>query len=205
MDKAELAIQGAAAAQITADEVRRLILVASSAHQVQAGLGLADQDFDTWRKGILWEAVHKASFRTLGQRDYGRALDAFIKLGGSIVRTAAGSRPSGKWGATNAKIAARETSPEGDRRRAEFKLREACRETADAYGSEDQARAFARALMLKIHKTTVERATAKQIWAVFFTLRNRAAAKLRKSAPPSSALSSYSAVSPTSPTPALTN
>lgn len=180
MDKAELAINGAAASQVTAAEVRRLILVASSAHKVQTSLGLADQDFDTWRKGILWEAVHKASFRTLGQRDYGLAIAAFLKLGGTEVRTASGSRPSGKWGAANARIAARETSAEGDRRRAEYKLRETCRDCAEAFGGEEQARAFARTLMAKIHKTTVADANARQIWAVLFTVRSRAAAKLKK-------------------------
>lgn len=181
MDKAELAIRGAANAQIDKAQVRRLILAASSAFRVQAELGLADGDFDTWRRGVLWDLCGKASFRALGQREFGRALAEFMRLGGSGV-SRGGAETRGGWNGKNAEIARNETSAEGDRRRAAYKLGEACREFAEAFGGEGQARAYASGLMTGIHRQTVETASAKQLWAVYFTLRSRGAAKLKKAA-----------------------
>lgn len=174
MDKADLAVKGAAQAVIGAEQVRRLILAAQPAWRMQRSMGLTGDGFDVWRKGVLWDLCGKASFRILGQAEFGRALARFLELGGK--------EPAmfGKWSRTNEAIARRETGPEGDRRRAEYKLRGACSEFAEAFGGEEQARAYARAIMAKVHKTTVERATAKQIMGVFFTIRNRGAAKLRK-------------------------
>jgi len=178
-DRAEAAVRGAAGAPVTAAEVRRLVLAASSAWRTQRDLGLTEDGFDVWRKGALWDAVGKASFRALGQREFGLALEAFLKLGGKAVRTAAGSRPAGKWGRTNEAIAAREAGPEGDRRRAEWKLREECREAGGAFGGEGGALAYAEGLLARIHRTTLAAATARQVWQALFTLRARAAKKRR--------------------------
>ncbi|HPS07308.1 MAG TPA: hypothetical protein PLG22_07235 [Kiritimatiellia bacterium] len=186
MDKAELAIRGAANAQIDKTQVRRLILAAASAFRVQAELGLADGDFDTWRRGVLWDLCGKASFRALGQREFGRALAEFMRLGGSAgSRGGAGARRG--WNGKNAAIASNETGPEGDRRRAEWKLREACREFAEAFGGEARAEIYADNLLRRIHGVRADpspfpNATAKQLWSVYFTLRSRGAAKLKKAA-----------------------
>lgn len=186
MDKAELAIRGAANAQIDKRQVRRLILASSAAFRVQAELGLADGDFDTWRRGVLWDLCGKASFRALGQREFGRALDEFLRLGGKEVsRGGAGARRG--WNGKNAAIASNETGPEGDRRRAEWKLREACREFAEAFGGEARAEIYADNLLRRIHGVRADpspfpNASAKQLWAVYFTLRSRGAAKLKKAA-----------------------
>lgn len=179
MDASERAAEGAAAAPATAAQVRRLVLVARSAWRTQRDLGLTDDGFDRWRGGVLWDACSEASFRALGQRGYGRAMAAFLRLGGGAVRTAAGSRPAGAWGRANEAAAARESGPDGDRRRAEFKLREACRAAAGAFGSEAGALAYARGLLRAIHKRQdgreFEGATARQLWQTMFTVRSRAA------------------------------
>lgn len=179
MDKSDLAVAGAASAAATPAEVRRLILAAQSAWRAQRDLGLTDDGFDAWRKGVLWDTVGQASFRALGQRDFGLAMGAFLRLGGKAVRTAAGSRPAGAWGRANEAIARRESGPEGDRRRAEWKLREACREAADTFGGESGALAYAESLLRHIHKTSLADATARQIWQTLFTLRSRAAKRAR--------------------------
>lgn len=177
MDKSELAIRGAAAAQVDKRQTRRLALAARSAYAEQTRLGLADGTFDEWRRGVLWDAVRRASFRTLGQAEFGKALAAFLALAGRDAPSARGA-----WGRTNAAIARRETSPEGDRARALFKLREACAEAADVFGGEPQALCYAAELLRRIHWTDMERATAKQLWQTFFTVRNRAAAKRKAAA-----------------------
>lgn len=183
MDKADLAVRGAANAPIQAEQVRRLILVASSAHKVQLSLGLTEDGFDRWRKGVLWDLCGKASFRALGQREFGRALGEFQRLGGKDSPAAA-ARPQGAWGRKNAEIAKNETGPEGDRRRAEFKLRQECANVADAFGGEAQALAYSLVLLRQIHGLPQGRelaaATARQLFATLFTLRNRAARRLRK-------------------------
>jgi len=179
MDKAELAISGAAAAVVDRDQVKRLILVAQTAWRMQTSMGITDDTFDVWRRGVLWDAVRKTSFRQLGQREYGRAMDKFLELGGRDARGA-----SNAWARTNERIATRETSAEGDRRRALHKLRETCAACADAFGGEEQALAYAKVLLQTIHKLPkggeLEQATAKQIWATVFTLTNRAGARRKK-------------------------
>lgn len=183
MDKAELAVRGAASALVDKDQVRRLILVAQSAHKLQADLGLAGADFDEWRKGVLWDTVRKASFRALGQAEFGKALDAFLKLGGK-EQSATGNRQAGRWTRTNAAIATRETTAEGDRRRAEFCLRRECENVKEGFGNDEgQALAYAIVLLRQIHRLEkgreLEKATAKQLFATMFTLRNRAAKRIR--------------------------
>ena len=60
-------------------------------------------------------------------------------------------------------------------RRAQWSLGLVEGETADAFGGHEGARRYADALFARIHKTDRYAATAKQVWAVIFTLRNRAA------------------------------
>jgi hypothetical protein len=173
MNCSDKAIQGAASAPVTPAEVRRLILEAQAAWRTQCSLGLADEDFDAWRRGSLYDALRKTSFRAVGQHEFGLALAHFEKL--------AGREPSTRWGRANHAIAAREAGPEGDRRRAEHVLRETCAAVAPAFhGSPEQALAYALSLLRRIHRTDLPHAAAKQIWQVKFTLSNRAKAHARK-------------------------
>lgn len=175
MNKSELAVKGAAAAQVSKEQVRSLILEAQAAWRRQSELGLCEEDFDAWRHGALYDAVRKTSFRAVGQSDFGKALNHFERL--------AGKTPSTFWGRANHAIAARETGPEGDRRRAEHKLLEACDQVKAAFADDaEQALAYACVLLKTIHRTDLPAATAKQIWQVMFTLRNRAAARIKKAA-----------------------
>jgi hypothetical protein len=167
------AVEGAAAARVTAGEVRTLILTAQGAWRRQRELGLTDDAFEVWRKGVLWDAVRKASFRSLGQREYGVALAAFLRLGGKALPA-------------RAAVARRETGPEGDRRRAEWKLRRECEAWEDVFGSASGALDYACSVIRDIHKLPQGRelsdATAKQIWQALFTLRNRGGVKRRAAA-----------------------
>lgn len=187
MDNAERAVKGAAAAGINADEVRRLILAAQTAHKLQASLGLTEDTFDVWRKGVLWDTVRRSSFRQLGQAEFGKAMKAFLLLGGKDappVRSGA-VRRFGKWDRTNEAIARNESSAEGDRRRAEWCLKKECRDLQEAWDNDEaQAMAYAVVLLRTIHQLPQGRelanATAKQIWAVVFTMRTRARQRLSK-------------------------
>lgn len=171
-DAANRAVAGAAAALVTAAEVRRLILAAQAAWRQQTKLGLTDDSFEAWRHGALWDACRKTSFRTVGQREFGLSLAYFGRMsdGGT----------AGRAGPANAAIAARESSEDGDRRRAAWKLEHTCLDLAQAFGGPESANAYAANLLRTIHKTDLDGATAKQIWQVIFTLRNRARALARK-------------------------
>jgi hypothetical protein len=172
MDASDKAVAGAGAALIGGDQVRRLILQAQAAWRAQRKAGLCDESFDEWRHGALYDAVRKTSFRAVGQREFGIALGHFLKLaGGFETRRTAGNRA----------ISGRESTDEGDRRRALSALRSECDALAGAFGR-GQTWWYAESLFEKIHKTHSDQATAKQIWQVLFTLRNRASAKRRKTA-----------------------
>ena len=163
MDLTDKVIDSAGSSILWPDQVRALILAARRAWVVQRGLGLADDDFDTWRKGALWDAVQVASFRLVGQRQYGVALGYFAGLAG---REAPAS-------------AVREKSGEGDRRRAQFVLKREC-ERIDGeglLGAAGSAARYAATLFDRIHKVSLEKASARQIWQVVFTLRSRVARK----------------------------
>ena len=173
MNKSEKAVFGAAASLITKAELKRLILEAQAAWRMQCSLGLCEEEFEPWRHAALWDAVRKTSFRAVGQKEFGLALAHFEKL--------AGREPNTNWGHVNHAIAQHETSPEGDRRRAEYVLRKTCLEVKDAFnGQEGEALAYALVLLRKIHKTDLTHASAKQIWQVKFTLSNRAKAHMKK-------------------------
>lgn len=168
MDASDMAVIGAGSALIGRDQVRRLILRAQSAWRAQCALGLCDDTFDAWRHGALYDAVRKTSFRAVTQREFGVALGHFIRLSGGSETAYRNDR----------RIAGRESSGEGDRRRAMAAIYSACQGAADVLGS--GAHAYALSLLDKIHGVTAEQATARQIWQVIFTIRNRAAAKRRK-------------------------
>ena len=65
-------------------------------------------------------------------------------------------------------------------RRALWALARVEGEVAGAFGGRGEAARYADALFGKIHRTDRDRATARQIWSVIFTLRNRAAGRRAK-------------------------
>lgn len=164
-DASGRAIEGAAGARVSAAQVRRLILTAQRAWREQCRLGLTDEPFEGWRHGALYDAVRRVSFRAVGQREWGVAMGHFEQLAGEDTRA----------GWFNAGVARREASGDGDRGRAEWKLRQECAEHDEVFGGEGAALDYAMALLRQIHRTSLTDATAKQIWQTLFTLRNRAA------------------------------
>ena len=69
-----------------------------------------------------------------------------------------------------------------EERRALWALNLAEGEVAGSFGGREGAARYADALFGKIHKTVRFAATARQIWAVIFTLRKRAAGRRSKTA-----------------------
>jgi len=163
MDKAEEAVEGQGSYPLTNEQKKRLVCAVKAAYDVQRSFGWADEPFDVWRRGALADATQETSIRALRQRQYNTALKYFLGLAG---REAAARRVRGEG--------------EDKRLRAVWALWRECGGLADAFGGQEQAQAYASALFTRIHRTTSERATAKQIWAVIFTMRNRVAAKRLK-------------------------
>ena len=171
MDKSEQAVMGARAALVGPKEIRRLILAALRAHKTQLACGLADEDFDVFRKGALWDAVKLNSFRDVTHHKLGKALAYFDELAGRATRA-------------DARITHREKCGESDRTKALHVLKLECQRSADVFGSFAGAEAYATALLRKTHKlpegSEWRLAHARQLWQTMFTLRNRAAAKRKK-------------------------
>ncbi len=158
------AVRAQGGAVVKPHQVKAMVLAARRAYKVQSDAGLVDDgvDFDSWRRATLHDVVGAAapdSFRAVTQRDYAAVLGYFSELAGNSGK----SGDSGKSGIAD------------EQRRAQWSLGLVERETADAFGGREGARRYADALFARIHKTDRYAATAKQTWAVIFTLRNRAA------------------------------
>ena len=146
-------------------QVKAMILAARRAYKVQSDAGLVDDgvDFDAWRRATLHDIVGAAapdSFRAVTQRDYAAVMDYFGEL--------AGDRPGKPGHQDSARHA-------DERARALWSLNLEEGAQAGALGGREGARRYADALFKRIHKTDRYAATARQTWAVIFTLRNRAA------------------------------
>ena len=149
-------------------QVKAMILAARRAYDIQAKAGLVDDGvgFDAWRRATLHDIVDGAapsSFRAVTQRDYPVVMRYFGEL-------------AGNGGAD----AAAQVKAVDERRRALWALARVEGEVAGAFGGRGEAARYADALFGKIHRTDRDRATARQIWSVIFTLRNRAAARRAK-------------------------
>ena len=158
------AVRAQGGAVVKPHQVKAMILAARRAYSEQAKAGLVDDgvDFDAWRRATLHDVVGAAapdSFRAVTQRDYAAVVGYFSELAGNSGK----SGDSGKSGIAD------------EQRRAQWSLGLVEGETADAFGGREGARRYADALFARIHKTDRYAATAKQTWAVIFTLRNRAA------------------------------
>ena len=153
-------------------QVKAMVLAARRAYKVQSDAGLVDDgvDFDSWRRATLHDVVGAAapdSFRAVTQRDYAAVVEYFGRLAGESLELGAKSL---EQKAKSSKLKA-----DDEQRRAQWSLGLVEGETADAFGGHEGARRYADALFARIHKTDRYAATAKQVWAVIFTLRNRAA------------------------------
>ena len=181
------AVRAQGGAVVKPHQVKAMILAARRAYIEQAKLGLVDDGvgFDAWRRATLHDVVGAAapsSFRTVTQRDYVAVMRYFGELAGESLELRAESLElrgvGGKLQAPSSKLKAVESADE--RRRALWTLNLVEGEVAEAFGGREGAARYADALFGKIHRTVRYAATARQVWAVIFTLRSRAAKKKLK-------------------------
>ena len=169
------AVRAQGGAVVKPHQVKAMIIAARRAYVEQAKLGLVDDGvgFDAWRRATLHDVVGAAapsSFRAVTQRDYARVVAYFLELaGGGFVETALPS--GGRAGSTTQPT----DKANDERRRALWTLSLVEGEVAEAFGGREGAERYADALFGKIHRTVRSAASARQVWAVIFTLRNRAA------------------------------
>ena len=171
-DAIDKAVRAQGGAVVKPHQVKAMILAARRAYAVQAKAGLVDDgaDFDSWRRATIHDVVGFAapdSFRAVTQRDYAAVVEYFRRLAGDRPSAA---RPSGL-------IAGDEL------RRARWALSLVEGEVAESFGGREGARRYADALFAKIHKTDRSAATAKQTWAVIFTMRKRTKARRSENGP----------------------
>jgi hypothetical protein len=165
------AIEGARNTPLTAEQRQRLAIAARRAYAAQDAVGIVDgETFDAWRHRTVREATGRAGLTALTQRDYGPMMARLIELAG-------GSPRRRDWHAA-VKPARRD-----DADRARHALQAECADQAAAFGGPAQAEAYATSLLARIHKTDWMGATARQLWQVLFTLRNRARARNRPGCP----------------------
>ena len=168
------AVRAQGACVVKPHQVRAMILAARRAYVAQSKLGLVDYgvDFDAWRCAALHDVTGPGapdSFRAVTQRDYAAVVEYFLELaGGKAERSSA--------------------IKSGDEvRRALWALAFAERDSAGVFGGAEGVRRYVDALFARIHATDRAHATARQVWAVLFTLRNRAAKKRARMAQEASA------------------
>lgn len=156
-DAADLAIAGQGAAPLSRKQTIALAILARQAHEKMRKIGLADEPFDEWRRIAVAEAVPGAKgLRDLTQETFAVAADYFRAL-----------RDDGHMGDS------RRLAAEDQRRRAFWALRRCLRRAEDNWRGPGTPEDYARALFKRIHGTTMEEATARQIWLVKMTFQNR--------------------------------
>ena len=159
------AVRAQGGAVVKPQQVKAMVIAAHRAFKEQVKVGLVDdgEDFDTWRRAALHDVVGAAapsSFRAVTQRDYAAVMEYFARL--------VGDRTSDFGHRTS------ETTRDDEAARALWALTLEEGAVEECFGGREGARRYADALFEKIHKTNRCTATARQIWAVIFTLRNRA-------------------------------
>lgn len=162
-DAIDKAVRAQGGAVVKPHQVKAMILAARRAYSEQSKAGLVDDgvDFDAWRRATLHDVTGPAapdSFRAVTQRDYAAVLAYFGELAG------------------DRRAEARRSKKDDEQARALWTLNLVEGEVAGTLGGREGARRYADALFRKIHKTERHAATARQVWAVIFTLRNRAKA-----------------------------
>ena len=174
------AVRAQGGAVVKPHQVKAMILAARRAYVEQAKLGLVDDGvgFDAWRRATLHDVVGAAapsSFRAVTQRDYVAVMNYFRGLGG--LEGLEGTEVDGTFQTfQTAKCQTSQTSRSADeRRRALWALNLEEGRFEDCFGGREGTRRYVDSLFWNIHKTDRLTATARQVWAVIFTLRNRAA------------------------------
>ena len=164
------AVRAQGGAVVKPHQVKAMILAARRAYLEQAKLGLVDDGvgFDAWRRATLHDVVGAAkpsSFRAVTQRDYAAVVAYFLELAGDGGLDAAAQNKAAD-----------------EQRRALWSLSLVEGELAPAFGGREGAARYADALFQKIHHTHRLAATARQVWAAIYTLRNRAAKRRTRTA-----------------------
>ena len=167
MNMAETAVQAQGAGVVSRAQVVELLRVANVAWKAQKAAGLTDDDFDTWRGGTLFDAVQLSSFRSVRQSEFNVVLALFHKLAGNTIAAMAAEGAGGA---------------DDQRRRAAFALKAEIAKCADVLGGVVGATRYAEAIARSKYRASLETLSAKQVWCVFFTIRNRANKK-RQEAP----------------------
>ena len=181
------AVRAQGGAVVKPHQVKAMILAARRAYSEQAKLGLVDDGvgFDAWRRATLHDVVGAAapsSFRAVTQRDYVAVLNYFRGLGG--LEGLDGTEVDGTFQTfQTAKRQTSQTSRSADeRRRALWALNLEEGRLEDYFGGREGTRRYADSLFWKIHQTDRLTANARQVWAVIFTLRKRAAKRRTRTA-----------------------
>lgn len=168
-------------------QVKAMILAARRAYSEQAKLGLVDDgvDFDAWRRATLHDVVGAAapsSFRAVTQRDYVAVMAYFLELAGEEEVKVRGEGEQRNLNSTVHLGPSPSPKDADERRRALWELCLEEGKLADHFGGPEGTRRYVDSLFWKIHKTDRLTANARQVWAVIFTLRKRAATRRAKTA-----------------------
>ena len=180
------AVRAQGGAVVKPHQVQAMVIAAHRAFKAQQKLGLVEdgESFDAWRRATIHDVVGAAapsSFKAVTQRDYAAVMDYFGKLGGEVGSCESGVVELGVEELTHPLTHSQLTTRNSDEvRRALWSLTLVEGEVEGALGGRDGARRYADALFAKIHRTDRLAASARQIWAVIFTLRQRARNKRRQ-------------------------
>ena len=185
-DAIDKAVRAQGGAVVKPHQVKAMILAARRAYSEQSKAGLVDDGvgFDAWRRATLHDVVGPSapdSFRAVTQRDYAAVLAYFGELAGDEVKSAAAhplNRPAAfkDLKPRSGDLKRSDLIQSDEQARALWTLNLVEGEVAGTLGGREGARRYADALFRKIHKTERHAATARQVWAVIFTLRKRAKA-----------------------------
>lgn len=133
--------------RLTLREKRELAMAARAAYKVMEGHGATDETFDEFRLRLAMQACGRRISEAL-RGDYSNLMAMFTSISGETSR----SFHSAMRGET-----------EG-RRIAQKKLEDLLRE-------QERDISYSYPLFKNMHKTTLEQASSKQIWSVFFSLK----------------------------------
>ena len=180
------AVRAQGGAVVKPHQVKAMILAARRAYLEQAKLGLVDDGvgFDAWRRATLHDVVGAAapsSFRAVTQRDYVAVMRYFLSLAGEeeVEKWKGGKVERFNDISTLPPFHSSTSRCADARRRALWALNLEEGRLEDYFGGREGARRYADSLFWKIHQTDRLTANARQVWAVIFTLRSRAAKRLK--------------------------
>ena len=165
----EHAVAGQGAGGLTKKQIIALATMARKAYAAQSSLGLADafKDFDTWRKGVLYHLTERTtqkdltSFKKITQREYSTVFKRFAELA-MMSETAARCKSEEEDEAARARHILYKTMEE---------------EAVNFDGGFNGALRYASKVCADQYGCICDKATAKQIWRVIYTIKNRAKAR----------------------------